>query len=277
MSEKEFQRKKMTMQAIETQARILYPSCPLCSSPDIPAFLKANCSRHPLYNPILGPVMTWKKCRGCAHVFTEGYFTPDAARIIFSKTHDYQKTGNDIEKHRYISSRMVEKILPFADSGDWLDIGFGNGSLLFTAHEYGFNPVGIDLREGNVSALKQFGIEAHCIDLNKLDHHERYSVVSLADVLEHIPYPKEALNSVYKLLKNDAVTLISLPNMDSVLWQALNNAKGNPYWGEIEHYHNFGRTRLYTLLNECGFEPLLYGISHRYRACMEIIAKKIRK
>ena len=63
--------------------------------------------------------------------------------------------------------------------------------------------------------------------------------------------------------------------MDSVLWQALNNAKANPYWGEIEHYHNFGRTRLYALLKECGFEPLLYGISHRYRACMEIIAKKM--
>jgi hypothetical protein len=48
----------------------------------------------------------------------------------------------------------------------------------------------------------------------------------------------------------------------------------NPYWGEIEHYHNFGRRRLYALLEEHGFEPARYGVSFRYRACMEVIARR---
>jgi protein O-GlcNAc transferase len=52
----------------------------------------------------------------------------------------------------------------------------------------------------------------------------------------------------------------------------VNNA--NPYWGEIEHYHNFSRARLYTLLEEFAFKPQSYGISERYRACMEVIATK---
>jgi hypothetical protein len=30
------------------------------------------------------------------------------------------------------------------------------------------------------------------------------------------------------------------------------------------------------LLREIGFEPLRYGISERYRACMEVIARKRR-
>lgn len=165
--------------------------------------------------------------------------------------------------------------MPYAQSGYWLDIGFGNGSLLFTAQEYGFTPVGIDLRERNVAQLKQLGIEAYAMDITKLDHKERYSVISMADVLEHMPYPKIGLTAVNKLMVKDGVALISMPNAESMLWQALDMSNANPYWAEIEHFHNFGKTTLYKLLEECGFEPLRYGISERYRACMEVVARKI--
>jgi protein O-GlcNAc transferase len=48
----------------------------------------------------------------------------------------------------------------------------------------------------------------------------------------------------------------------------------NPYWGEIEHYHNFSRKRLYAHLEEQGFRPAEYHISERHRLCMEMIAIK---
>jgi hypothetical protein len=47
---------------------------------------------------------------------------------------------------------------------------------------------------------------------------------------------------------------------------------GNPYWTELEHYHNFTRVRLEALLKECGYTPVYYGVSPRYMAGMEIIA-----
>lgn len=97
----------------------------------------------------------------------------------------------------------------------------------------------------------------------------------MADVLEHVPFPKDCLAAVHKLLNKDGITLISMPNSDSILWQAMNKMNANPYWAEIEHFHNFGKDRLYRLLKECGFEPLRYGISERYRACMEIVARKL--
>ena len=46
-----------------------------------------------------------------------------------------------------------------------------------------------------------------------------------------------------------------------------------PYWAEIEHYHNFDRASLYKLLAECGFEPVSYGVSDRYRCTMEVVAR----
>lgn len=256
------------------KTRILYQSCPLCQSEKVIPVLYSDCSKHPLYNEAIDPKMTWCRCEGCKHVFTDGYFTDEALKIVFSKTNENQKVGYDAERQRLVSAKMVERVLPHMQSGCWLDVGFGNASLLFTAHEYGFEPVGVDLRAENVNVLKKLGIEAYCRELARIDHYGRYQVISLADVLEHMPYPKEALDVCFKLLAPGGVIMISLPNIDSYIWKLLDLNKTNPYWGELEHYHNFGRVRLFDLLKECGFVPLTYGISDRYRACMEILAKK---
>jgi 2-polyprenyl-3-methyl-5-hydroxy-6-metoxy-1,4-benzoquinol methylase len=218
--------------------------------------------------------MQWKQCLRCQHIFTDGYFTDETAKLIFNNVNEHQRVGYNIEQQRYVSARMVEKILPYFNRGNWLDIGFGNGSLLFTAQEYGFTPIGVDLREGNVTAMNSLGIRAYCSDLFKLSLDAPCSIISMADVLEHMPYPKDGLIAARKLLIDDGVLFISMPNCESMLWRAFDHAKSNPYWGELEHYHNFSRTRLYQLLEETGFEPIRYGISERYRACMEIVARK---
>ena len=158
----------------------------------------------------------------------------------------------------------------------WLDVGFGNASLLFTAQEYGFEPVGLDLRPQSVEDLRKWGVQAHCQDVASFELPQPASVISMADVLEHMPFPKVGLQAAHRLLRPGGVLLISLPNMGSVVWKALDASNANPYWGEIEHYHNFDRDRLYALLAECGFRPVRYGISQRYRVCMEMIAVKVQ-
>ena len=57
---------------------------------------------------------------------------------------------------------VIEKVLPYKSKGVWMDVGFGNGSLLFTAHEYGFEPVAVDLRKENVLIMQQLGIQGYC-------------------------------------------------------------------------------------------------------------------
>jgi len=263
-----------TQSSPELQSRILYEACPLCDHPDLSFALRVSCVGHPLYQPILPAMMTWRRCSACAHVFTDGYFTPEAAQSVFSKINEHQQVGHDLESQRYVSARMVEKVLPCVSAGHWLDVGFGNASLLFTAREYGFSPVGTDLREDNVRRLATHGVEAHCLDMTQLAHDGRYTVISMADVLEHVPYPKDYLRSARRLLGDRGRLFLSMPNSECAVWMELDRTGTNPYWGELEHYHNFSRTRLYALLREMGLEPVRYGISERYRACMEVIARK---
>lgn len=251
-----------------------FTGCPLCASKAFDAYAVAPCTKHALWKPVLAPEMVWMRCDDCGHIFRDGYLTDEACAVIFADTHENQKVGHEIELSRVASARLIDKVLAYRDAGRWLDVGFGNGVLLMTAQEYGFTPVGLDLRRGNVDALNDFGIEARCCEIGALDNVARFDVVSMCDVLEHTAYPGDVLRKAHDLLNDGGVLALSLPNTDCAVWRAMDGAGINPYWREIEHVHNFSKQRLYALLGETGFKPVRYGVSERYRACMEVIATK---
>ena len=256
------------------KARIPYESCPLCGSKNFVKSTLGDCTQHELYHPKVPPKMQWMNCEDCKHQFIDGYPTDEAADLVFTKTPDYLKIGSKLESNRDISAEIIEKVLPYKSKGVWLDVGFGNGSLLFTAHEYGFEPVAVDLRKENVLLMQQLGIQGYCDLVQNVEFEKPISVVSMMDVVEHIPYPKEVLLSIHSKMEKDGCLLISMPNAESLFWQIMTIKNINPYFNSIEHCHNFTKTRLESLLNECGFSVKRYGISKRYRFCMEIVAQK---
>lgn len=259
------------------QARHLYARCPLCGSSDFGHIGHANCKSHPLYHHTLPEIINWQTCNICSHIFTDGYFTEEALQILFSKSNRYQLPDiGTFEHNRVISAKIIDKISRFlpGQEGKWLDVGFGNGSLMTTAEEYGFEAMGIDLRSDAVQAMREYGCDARCVEFTQVTGHEIFTVISMADVLEHMPDPRQALMHAFDLLVPGGLLFVSCPNADSFLWRMLHLENKNPYWSEIEHYHNFGRKRLSSLLDEVGFVPVHYGISERYRICMEVIASK---
>lgn len=253
---------------------VAYQNCPLCGGNNTRLLKTADCSAHARYDAVLCGTIDWMICDDCSHQYRSGYYTQEALSVVFKGTNQNQMVGYDVEGQRRVSARIIDKILPHQDRGRWLDVGFGNGSLLFTAEEYGFQPVGLDLRPDTVETLRRVGISAYCQDVMLHEPEVPYSVISLADVLEHMPYPKAALTKINSIMEERGALFLSMPNIDCFAWKILDHLNQNPFWGEIEHYHNFGRRRLYKLLEETGFEVVQYGISERYRLCMEVIAIK---
>jgi len=272
----------MIARAPETVAlreRVAFESCPLCACEDAAEIVVADASRHALYKAGLPPIMRWIRCDGCAHVFVDGYLDDAALALLFSDAHPSQTPGYDVGNARGIAARIVDDVSRVRGSpelgGRWLDVGFGDGSLLTTADEFGYEAVGLDLRASSVARMRELGFDAHCTTLADFQTAGRFDVVSMADVLEHMPFPKPALARAHALLADDGVLFVSMPNMDAFVWRDLDAKGKNPYWAEIEHLHNFGRKRLYALLEEMGFRPRRYGISQRYVACMEVVATKV--
>jgi len=256
-------------------SRIPYDACPLCQSARFSELRQADCSSHASYDPAAGPIIRWMVCGACGHVFTDGVYTPEVLSRIFATTQDDQRPGHDFERHRATAARIVERVAAVAPCGRWLDVGFGNGALLFTAQEWGFEPIGIDLRADSVEMLRRLGVEAHHTEIANVVADGGVAVISLADVIEHTPYPREMIDHARRLLATDGAIFISTPNRGALAWRLLDDIGQNPYWGELEHYHIFSRESLNALMADAGFHPVSYGVSERYRLGMEIIYVRV--
>jgi 2-polyprenyl-3-methyl-5-hydroxy-6-metoxy-1,4-benzoquinol methylase len=246
--------------------RVAYDGCPLCGG-EGSAFRSEACEPRGRVNISR---LEWMKCGKCEHVYTSHYFSKEGHAQLLSQVMQDGFFGGNLDVQRKLWSRVIDRLLPHvAREGKWIDVGVGNGSFLFTAAEYGFDAVGIDTRHYILDALREYGYNVEHADAMEYDY-TGASVVVLADILEHMPYPKALLQRIREKLVGPL--FVSCPNMDSVSWKYLERAGDSPYWKELEHYHNFTRARLQSLLMECGFTPVHYGISPRYTACMEIIA-----
>lgn len=255
--------------------RTQYTNCPLCKSPKLHSLREVDCSKHDMWVPGIPETIHWMRCGDCAHVFTSHYWTKAGLDLLLAKTYAEQTPGIGVESQRPTSARIIEKVIEQGSHcGSWLDVGFGNGSLLLTANEYGIPAFGIDIRPDSVAALRRLGIKCDCCEIADIKEDNRFSCISFCDVLEHMPDPKAALVKAFNLLKLRGTLFVSMPNMDAPVWSYLDAQGENPYWTELEHLHNFGRRRMLALLTEVGFSHVRYGISQRYRACMELTAIK---
>src|SRR5579883_2285337 len=262
--------------------RTPYEACPLCDGQEATHVITAECSGHALYQPSLPATQRWVRCVACQHVFTDGYFGEAALAVLFSGAHPHQVPGHDVAGGRAVSAEIVRRVTDLLHPGGaeqpgrWLDVGFGNGALLTTAAEFGYEVCGVDTRRACVDRLREFGFAAWQGDFLRFSAPDGrgFDVLSLADVLEHMPFPRTALRHARDLLREGGLLFVSMPNLDSFQWQHMDATRQNPYWAELEHYHNFGRRRLHALLRESGFSPCSYDISRRYLACMEVVARR---
>jgi hypothetical protein len=55
-------------------------------------------------------------------------------------------------------------------------------------------------------------------------------------------------------LRPKGALFISMPDSESILWDQMSASRTNPCWSEIEHYHDFGRPRLFALLAQTGYK-----------------------
>lgn len=246
--------------------RTPYEACPLCESKAITSRLRANVTSHPLWTSEFEPEMLWLKCISCGHVFTDGYFEGEALDKLFEKENPYP---HSLEVQRMLCAPMVQYVTFPDEDRTWLDVGCGSGALMMTAKEFGFEVEGLDLRDSAVKRCNQLGLRVFksTLAMHTGEGGHTYDVVSLCDVLEHVPFPRQLIKEAREALNPGGVLVVSCPNLDVF---GLLPDDENPYWWELEHFHNFSGDRLIMLLEKEGFRDFHYRVSERYRLGMEI-------
>ena len=258
--------------------RIEYRACPICNSGAIRVLRDQDWSWRPDYQRSLNPVIRWMVCRACGHEFAWGYHNTAGLEIVFGQAQAGQTAlemkSADIEAARLTWVSLVDAVSARCNQGRWLDVGAGAGILAALARECGFDVSALEAREQVAAALRARGIDVLPHDVTELGRGLPgiFDVISMCDVLEHVPFPIPVLRAATHALRPGGVLAISCPNRDSLVWDAWNEEGINPYWSEIEHCHNFAFRHLRELLADHGYERVTCSVSPRYRGCMQVIA-----
>jgi len=159
---------------------------------------------------------------------------------------------------RFVRSSLSEVAPPPAKL---LDFGCGNGQFLRTASSAGYSTVGVDISEAAVIRCRSIGLEAHRIaEFDPSKYQETFDVVTLWDVLEHLPKPAEVLSSVTTVLRHGGYLVVKSPGPGafSVQISAMFPSLAGAVVSAPSHNQFFTSRSLTRLLELHGFHRLTW-------------------
>jgi methionine biosynthesis protein MetW len=96
-----------------------------------------------------------------------------------------------------------------------LDVGCGEGFLAKLLEKKGNNVVGIDISERVIELARKDGVNAiKCnVEDGELPFHDRFDVIILSEVLEHLISPVGVIQKLKKHLNQNGYFLLTFPNI----------------------------------------------------------------
>ena len=133
---------------------------------------------------------------------------------------------------RATARRVLELIAAHVPSGRLLDVGCSHGLLLDEARGMGFDVLGLELsRTAAAHARDKLGlpVSEEPVESFASSDRERFDVIVLADVIEHLEDPAAALDACSALLAEGGVLCVITPDPSSLTARAA----GARWWGYV--------------------------------------------
>lgn len=237
-----------------------HPSCPICQTPD--ARLRYSLREKRVF---------W--CHACRLFFIDPF--PHAASLrssyddaVSEFQQKYFESFQDLRSKSF--ERGLKTLSRLGRRGNLLDVGPGLGFFLDEARRKGWKVEGLELSEKMADHARQtlkLPIQVGTLESASLKT-DRYEVVTLWDVLEHLPDPKGTLLRIHTRLLPKGLVVIRTPVCDSLLpWvldllYRVSLGKFRSGFEKLfqEHLFHFTEKGLRLLLERCGFHPI-----HSYR------------
>lgn len=185
------------------------------------------------------------RCADCGMVFLPARFVRTEA---YQDAEDPAYIENPEE--RIANGHTLLALVP--PGGRLLEIGCACGFLLVAARERGFTVEGVEVsRWSSEYARREYGL---CVTTGSVASAGlgagEYDVVVMADVIEHLADPAEAVRTVRSLLRSGGRLVLLTPDVGSLTARLA----GRHWWGLLDdHYFYFSRDTLRRLLEREGF------------------------
>ena len=153
----------------------------------------------------------------------------------------------------------IKRIKKFTDSFfssvkriELLDIGSGLGVFPYAAKNIGWNCTAIDPDKRSIDHIKKrIGIKVIHGKFMKIVNKNKYNVITLNKVLEHVGKPISMLKKAIKNLHKDGFAYIEVPDAE----QASKEGKDREEFF-IDHIHVFSKLSLSHMCKKAGFKNI---------------------
>ena len=151
--------------------------------------------------------------------------------------------------------QIVARFAPYRRQGRLLDVGFGAGVVLQAATRAGWIAEGVEVSETAVRYVESLGYKAFCGELAAAQYPADYfDVVTASEVLEHIPYPRDLITEIARILRPGGLFWATTPHGRGISARLLGLR-----WSVVsppEHLQLFSLSGIKTLLTSAGFRKI---------------------
>lgn len=100
---------------------------------------------------------------------------------------------------------------------NFLDVGCGEGYVLLEAVKRGWKAHGVDISDNRIELARGSEIDFIKADIFEAQYPDNYfDCIYMDSVLEHVPCPVSHLNELMRIMKEEGVLYVGVPNEDSL-------------------------------------------------------------
>ncbi len=206
------------------------------------------------------------KCQACGLVYVSPRPDPTELYALYGESYFRNSDSGTVGYTNYLRDetnirktfqRRLKRIERFTPPGALLDIGCATGFFLATAQERGWRGQGLDVSHFAVNyAREQLGLDVQQGSLLELDYPaNHYDLITMWDVIEHVPDPKAYVQRASALLKPGGLFALATPDLESFPAR-LTGRRWVGYKLSEEHVYYFSLRTLIQLLDNAGMDVI---------------------
>jgi 2-polyprenyl-3-methyl-5-hydroxy-6-metoxy-1,4-benzoquinol methylase len=201
------------------------------------------------------PAFDVVECNECSFLFIPPYYRK---KIVYTQYKDASVTeavrsGNNwvkIQRHK-LRFRFISK---FKKSGTLFDLGAGWGHFMLAAKELGYEVSGIEISEQPyLYCVNDLKLPVRHVDFFTMDEAEKFEIVTMWDVLEHIDNADVFLQKCSRITKAGGYLFLQVPQIDSYIAR---REKDNWKMMGLDHVNYFSKKTIRQILQKNGYELL---------------------
>lgn len=210
-------------------------SCPICHTPppETPSLVLAGLGFHRCTRCGLGYVSPRLSERALGKIYSRKYY------FEYRVWRGIPIAGENEAEEILLCHRRLSRAEQWIRPGRLLDIGCSTGQLMLAARERGYRPYGVEMDAWTVNYVGK----KHHLDVrpgplaDSTFVGEQFDLITLVDVLEHLPDPVEQMTRAAKLLRPGGIIMVVVPNAGcQEARRDILNWKHFKPWEHICHY-----------------------------------------